>query len=263
MLCIRDMVIDLKEIFKDIMEELKKGRQVLFTGTPCQNAGLSAYLHKNYENLYLCDLVCHGVPSPLLWKEYVSFIENRTRSRLVSYSFRYKEIGWRGYNVYAKFKNEHSIVNTSDVLAYMDIFGRDLALRPSCYQCKFTNVNRPSDITIADYWGIEKSMADFDDNMGVSLVLVNSPKGMDLFQNTSRQINYRESNIKDCLQYNLQNPTKPSPKREQFWRDYCSKDFEYVLKKYTGYGVKGRIKRFVRKGLEIFGLWTFVKKIRS
>ena len=147
---------DLRDIFKDVKVELKNGRKVLFTGTPCQTAGLRAYLNKDYENLYLCDLACHGVPSPLLWEQYVLFLEKRNKSRLVNYCFRYKEIGWRGYNAYAEFENGNRNVNSPDVLAYVDMFCIDLALRPSCYKCKFTTINRPSDITIADFWELKR-----------------------------------------------------------------------------------------------------------
>ena len=252
---------DLNGVFTDIKDDLRGGRQVLFTGTPCQNAGLYAYLNKGYDNLYLCDIVCHGTPSPFLWKDYVHFLENRNKSKLIRYSFRYKEIGWRGYNVYVTFDNGKSKLNTPEVLAYTNIFGSDLALRSSCYHCKFANLHRPSDITIADFWGIEKSVPDFDDNKGVSLVLVNSTKGMGLFQRISESLDYRESNTKDCIQHNLHTPSLASPLREQFWTDYWDKGFEYVLKKYAGYGFRDITKRFVRNRLEKYGLLPIAKKI--
>lgn len=253
---------DLKAVFKDIKNELKNGRQVLFTGTPCQNAGLHAYLNKKYDNLYLCDIVCHGTPSPLIFKDYKCHLQDKYDSKIKTLTFRFKPSGWRSLAVGIKFANGKEYIKPAQEDVFYNLFFRNIILRESCYHCRFTNFYRPSDITIADYWGIEKSMADFDDNMGVSLVLVNSLKGMELFENIKNQINYRESNIKDCLQHNLQKPTKPFPKREQFWQDYWSKDFEYVLKQYTVYGVKGKIKKLVRKGLEIFGLWTFVKNMR-
>jgi coenzyme F420-reducing hydrogenase beta subunit len=248
-------------IFEDIKNELKKGETVLFTGTPCQNAGLHSYLNKSYDNLYLCDIVCHGTPSPLLWKEYVGVLEKGVKSRLVQYSFRYKEVGWRGYNVYTLFDNGKSKLNNSDVMTYANIFSSDLALRPACHNCKFCNFSRQSDITIGDFWGIEKSMPDFDDNIGVSLVLINSLKGQELFNNISKNLHRRESNTRDCLQHNLHTPSQPSPRRDEFWQDYKDKGFEYVLKKYAGYGFVGQSKKAAVKVLNKLGLLHVAKRM--
>lgn len=248
-------------VFEDIKNELKKGRTVLFTGTPCQNAGLRAFLNKSYDNLYLCDIVCHGTPSPLLWKEYIGFLEKRSKSRLVNYFFRYKEVGWRGYNVYALFDNGKSKLNTPDMMTYANIFGSDLALRPACHNCKFCNFSRPSDITIGDFWGIEKGMPDFDDNIGVSLVLINSSKGKGLFQRISKNLCYRESNTADCLQHNLHTPSQLSPRRGKFWQDYKNKGFEYVFKKYAGFGFVGQLEKAAVKVLKKLGLLHVAKRM--
>jgi coenzyme F420-reducing hydrogenase beta subunit len=248
-------------LFKDIKNELNKGRTVLFTGTPCQNAGLRSYLNKNYDNLYLCDIVCHGTPSPLIWKNHISFLEKKGKNKVTRYSFRYKLAGWRGYNVYTLFDNGKSKLNTPDVMTYANIFGSDLALRPACHNCKFCNFSRPSDITIGDFWGIEKSMPDFDDNIGISLVLINSPKGQQLFESVSKDLYYRESNTIDCLQHNLHSPSQPSPRRDKFWQDYKNKGFEYVLKKYGGYGFVGQSKKAAAKVLNKLGLLHVAKRM--
>jgi coenzyme F420-reducing hydrogenase beta subunit len=248
-------------VFEDIKNEVKKGRTVLFTGTPCQNAGLRAFLNKSYDNLYLCDIVCHGTPSPLLWKEYIGFLEKRSKSRVVNYFFRYKEVGWRGYNVYALFDNGKSKLNTPDVMTYAKIFGSDLALRPACHNCKFCNFSRPSDITIGDFWGIEKCMPDFDDNIGVSLVLINSSKGQILFQRISKSVYCQESNTYDCMQHNLHSPSLKAPQRELFWQDYKDRGFEYVLKRYATDGFVVDLMKTVAKVLDKLGLLQVVKKM--
>lgn len=248
-------------VFGDIKNELKKGRTVLFTGTPCQNAGLRSYLNKNYFNLYLCDIVCHGTPSPLLWQEHISFLEKRGKSRIIQYLFRFKEAGWRGYNLYTLYDNGKSKLNTPDVMTYANIFRSDLALRPACHNCKFCNFFRPSDITIGDFWGIEKRMPDFDDNIGTSLVLINSSKGQELFNKISKDLYCRESNTTDCLQHNLHTPSQPSPLRDKFWKDYKSKGFEYVIKKYAGYGFAGKSKKAATKVLKKLGLSHVVKRM--
>ena len=193
----------------------------------------------------------------------INFIEKKYKSKVAQYSFRYKEAGWRGYNVYVAFKDGRSTLNTPDVFSYANIFCSGLALRPACYNCKYCNLTRPSDITIADFWGIEKRMPDFDDNKGISLVLVNSSKGLKLFEEISGSLYHRESNTRDCLQHNLHSPTQMRSLREQFWRDYWDKGFDCVLKKYAGCGLTGRIKRSVRLGLEILGLMPIVKNLLS
>jgi len=253
---------DLRGVFKSVKEELKIGRKVLFSGTPCQNAGLHAFLNeKYYDNLYLCDIVCHGTPSPILWKEYIHYLEHMNKSSLTHYSFRYKKIGWRGYNVYSLFNHGKSRLNTSDVLIYVNLFGTDLPLRPSCYSCKFANLQRPSDMTIGDFWGIEKSNPDFEDERGVSLVLVNSPKGQALFEEIKSYLAYHQSSTYECLQYNLEYPTKKPIKREEFWQDYHKNGFDFIAKKYAGYGFIKRIKRVARNVLEIVGLLPIAKKL--
>lgn len=252
---------DLGRTFSDIKEELQRGRLVLFTGTPCQNAGLYGYLNKGYDNLYLCDIVCHGTPSPMIFENYIHYCERKRKSKIIEYYCRYKGNGWHSHtekSVYANGKQDSTSLLSQ---SYKAIFYSHLALRPACHNCKFCNFSRPSDITIADFWGIEKAMPDFDDNMGVSLVLLNSPKGKVLFQNIYDQINFRESNTSDCIHHNLHEPYQSASQREQFWRDYWDKGFEYVLKAYAGYGVKNFIKIFALNGLKKFGLLPIAKMV--
>jgi len=253
---------NLHGIFKDIKEELIKGRAVLFTGTPCQNAGLHAYLNKNYENLYLCDIICHGTPSQMIFENYIHYCQRKKRSRIIEYNCRYKGNGWHTHTEKAVYANGKEDSKSLLSQSYKALFYSHLALRPACHNCKFCNFSRPSDITIADFWGIEKCIPDFDDDKGVSLVLVNSPKGLDLFQAIREILYYRESNTRDCLQHNLHSPFMASMQREQFWRDYRDKGFDYVLKRYVAYGfIRTRTKIFIRNGLEKVGLLAIAKRL--
>jgi len=248
-------------IYKEVKTELRKGKTVLFTGTPCQNAGLRSFLNKEYEGLYLCDIVCHGTPSPRLFADYIAFCEKKQGSKIKEYYCRYKGNGWHSHTEKAVFANGKEDFHSLLSQAYKSLFYSHVALRPSCHNCKFCNFNRPSDITIADFWGIEKSMPDFDDNKGVSLVLVSSAKGEALLNGIQESIVARQSSIQDCLQHNLQAPTVPSPKREQFWREYETKGFEYVLKKYGGLGYKQRVRRIIRIALDNTGLLPVARKV--
>lgn len=249
-------------ILIQIREDLKKDNSVLFTGTGCQVAGLKLYLEESkvkMDKLILNDIICHGTPSPLLWEDYLSFIQKR--NKLVSYTFRAKEKGWHGYNVKAKFESGKIKINTSDINIYTNLFCSDLALRPSCYNCKFCNYKRPSDILIGDFWGIENSLPEIDDDKGISLVLVNTLKGKKIFEKIKDSAEFVKSNVTDCLQMNLQHPTKMPEKREQFWDDYYKFGFKYISKKYAGYSFKSRSKKFVANILTQLGLLDVVKKL--
>jgi coenzyme F420-reducing hydrogenase beta subunit len=256
---------DLKDTFIKIKEDLQKDKLVLFTGTPCQTAGLNSYLKKvNKKNLFLCDIICHGVPSPLIWKEYLYFLEKKYNDKIVGITFRNKVFGWnKGALVANMIKRTYCKDWFVDY--YYSLFFSELILRPSCHECKFCNFERPSDITIADFWGIEKTLPDFNDNKGVSLVLISTVKGKDLFENIKGDLEFIQSNPNDCLQNNLQNPTKSNPKREEFWRDYRGKGFLFVLKKYAKYGLEADVKkilyRLLTKLLRKVKLLTLVKRI--
>jgi UDP-N-acetylglucosamine 2-epimerase (non-hydrolysing) len=145
--------------------------------------------------------------------------------------------------------------------AHKTLFFSGNMMRPSCYNCKYTNFYRPSDITIADFWGIEKHMPEFFDDKGVSLVMVNSQKGKDAFDSIIGSIEYRESNTDVCKHSPLHRQTKPSPRRNAFWRDYKKNGYGFVINKYGGYGLKNEIKRMIGKILRKTGLLNLVKNM--
>lgn len=168
---------DLDGIFRQVKEDLKQGNTVLFSGTPCQTAGLNSYIGKKLrENLVLVDIVCHGVPSPYIWRDYLAYVENKYKSKVVKVDFRDKSrIGWSGHIESFVFDNGNKIESK----IYTDLFYQHIMLRPSCGYCHYTNFNRPSDFTIADYWGWERINPNFNkDDKGVSLVLINTRKGV-------------------------------------------------------------------------------------
>ena len=240
-----------EDVFNLVKNDLLNGKYVLFTGTPCQIDGLKHYLNTlniSKDKLYTCDLVCHGTPSPGFWKNYLKSIEKRYNSKLINVSFRDKSFGWTPHvEAYWLKGVERKIVKNE----YTKLFYQHIMFRASCYRCKYSSMNRVGDITLGDYWGIEKVDKDFNDEKGVSLILVNSKKGETLFNQCVENFYYIKSDIKTCLQPNLQKPSTPSTKRYQFWQDYKNKGFNYTLKKYT----KPRnIKEVVKKILWVLGL---------
>lgn len=219
---------------KKVKEFLEEGRKVLFVSTPCQVEGLYAYLRKNYDNLYTFDLICHGVPSADVWKKYLEYKEKKNKQKPEDINFRKKENnGWSNYEMcfsYSDFED----CECHDEDPFMQFFLKDFAMRESCYNCKFKKENRASDITIADFWGINKINPEFFDEKGISAIIVNSEKGKDLFESIKKRINFAEENIDAILKHNRMfvESVKRNDKREELLEDLKTKDFEELVEKY-------------------------------
>lgn len=235
---------DIRGIFKQVKEDLKNGNAVLFSGTACQIAGLKASIpSKLHQNLICVDIICHGVPSPKIWEDYIKYLESRYKSRIVKACFRDKRFGWHGAKETFKFENGKEVVRqTSNSLYFSGI-----TMRESCGNCKFTNMKRVGDITIGDFWGIPKDSPYEKDKKGLSLALVNSDKGKQLFESIKDEYIVEPSNTTDCLQPQLQYPSKISPLHYNFVRDYNMFGFLYVAKKYGDIGLRFQIKNFYSK----------------
>lgn len=173
---------DLYSAFEDVKQYLTDGTKVLFTGTPCQVAGLKNYLGSNTEGLMTIDFACHGVPSPGLWEKYVKTLEARSGGRIRSLSFRDKSRSWRHYC----FRHDDVSVEYVDD-PYMALFVQDMSLRPSCYKCPFRAGRKASDLTLADLWSVAEAAPAFNDDRGASAVFVNTAKGKDLVHSVSMQ----------------------------------------------------------------------------
>ena len=245
---------DVTGIYPQVAADLRSGMPVLFSGTPCQVAGLHAMLesgHVDSTRLVCCDLVCHGVPSPMVWKDYLAHIEEK-HGRILEANFRDKVFGWDSHCESFVIEGKSKKVVSRD---YTDLFYDHIMFRPSCHHCQFANVHRPGDLTLADFWGIEKNDPSFDDNRGVSLVLVSSARGMALLEQAKEDLNWFECDVTNCIQPTLVKPSAPSPRREQFWKDYKRESFAILLKKYTApIRTVSRIKRQCKQILYRIGV---------
>ena len=222
---------DLDEIFRQVKEDLKQGNTVLFSGTPCQTAGLNSYIGKKLrENLVLVDIVCHGVPSPYIWRDYLAYIEKKYKNEVLKVNFRDKtRIGWSGHIESFVFENGEKIESK----IYTDLFYKHIMLRPSCGNCHYTNFKRPSDITLADFWGWEKTDPNINiDDKGISLIFVNTGKGCVLLDKIKDRTTIIPTEMENCIQPNLKHPTKFNPKWNSFEQEYKRKGFGYILKIY-------------------------------
>jgi hypothetical protein len=165
------------------------------------------------------------------------------KNKVVHVEFRNKQHGWRIPKTRLYFKEKHNRRIRGEQ-SFFRLFFLNYMLMPSCHNCKYANFNRASDITIGDFWGIERTMPDFDDNIGISLVLVNSDKGAALFETIRGGLDVRESCKENCLQRNLQSPPFRHKNSNQFWNDYHKRGMRYVMVKYTDYSI---LKTFIKK----------------
>jgi hypothetical protein len=200
---------------------------------------LRSFLGKQYnaENLYVCDVICYGIPSPLIWKEYLRYLEHKHHDKIQSVQFRSKVFEWKRINSGKNFMftTKSSPETQIDNGYYSLFFSAQAIIRPSCYQCRFTDIKRPSDITIADYWGIEKYVPEFTDSKGVFLLLLNSSKGSMLFEHIKNDFRYIERSKEECSfeQQRLREPVKYPSNRNRFWQDYYRNGFSYLIDNYT------------------------------
>lgn len=232
------------DMYKAVRKDLLVDRKVLFSGTSCQVAGLKCFLGEEYSNLLCIDLVCHGVPSPAVWKKYLKWQEKKTHGKTIAVDFRNKkDFGWRDHKEKICMDNGQTVNST----VFTSIFYSHLALRPCCYECPYKSIMHPGDITIADYWGIEKAAPEFDDNKGVSLVLVNGDVGEKAFNTVKDTIRWKWTHIEDSMQPSFKAPYPRPINRDAFWNDFSSRDFGYISRKYGGAGITNKIKRGLKK----------------
>lgn len=226
--------------FQRVADLVKKGEKVLVCGGPCQMAALRAYLgYKDYDNLLILDYVCHGINSPLVSKKYRESMEKRHNSKVVYSKAKNKELGWRNLTSKTIFANGDIEYQTKENNRFTHGYLRTGAFcRPSCYECRFKGFPRIADVTLADFWGIEKIKGvdkSIDDNIGTSLVLINSEKGKRFFETIKPKLRYIELPYQTALDGNkslLESLPKPKIDRNRFFEDVNSMTFNEVADKY-------------------------------
>ena len=261
--------------FAKVKEFLKDGRKVMFTGTPCQISGLKKFLRKDYDNLLAVDVICHGVPSPMVWQNYLKETLRPARGgkvgrntvdppisqkpTIVGISFRDKRISWPKFGLALHFAPNGSERNSVWPLTgkeeteglfqphygndFMAAFLRDLILRPSCYACPAKAGKSGSDLTIGDYWGIEKVMPGFADDKGVSVVVANTEKGARMIEGIGLET--MDSRYEDALAGNpslVRSVGKPI-NREYFWKQLRKRGLDEALERTFSTNILRRIER--------------------
>jgi len=226
------------ESYRHVKKALVENRYVLFTGTPCQIAGLYAFLEGDkFENLLTCDLVCHGVPSPGVFKSYINYLEIKEMAKITGIEMRTKKRGWSSvFDMRYIYDNSKEIeIKNAFKDAYMNGFLNNIYLRKSCYNCKYAKIPRESDITLGDFWGIGNDIPfNHPTKQGVSLVLVNSEKGKKLFEQCKENMFFEKRTLEEAKKGNvmLSQRKYENPYREQFFMDYQKKSFEELISLY-------------------------------
>lgn len=248
--------------YKLVKIDLMSGKLVLFTGTGCQVNGLKGFLGKDYDNLICVDVICHGVPSPALWREYVKYQEQKNRGKLKGINFRCKDDSWADFGMkevmeaIPKGKLKKFYIS-KNIDSYMRMFLQDYCLRPSCYECTAKKV-KISDLTIADFWGINNVAPDMDDGIGTSLLLIRTDKGNELFESVDSHMRIKEVSYEEGVKGNpaeFRSCARPT-QRDTFFSDMRCMDFEELKKKYAApirVPYKRRIKKIIKNLLRVIG----------
>lgn len=219
---------DIGTTYLEVKNDLMYGKKILFSGTPCQIQGLRNFLGKDYSNLITIDILCHGVPSPLLYNDYITCII-RKYGTILSLNMKDKTEGWKKQQIRFGFEKYSKISYDGVENLWSKIFYSGVALRPSCYRCSFACLERCGDISLGDCWGIEKYYPDFYDKDGVSLMLINTFKGIQLADLLKNFLEYKIMDSSECLQPILIHPTEEPRWRSFFWEKYYKFGFEYVI----------------------------------
>ena len=245
----KDLQSNSEGFYNKIKDLVQAGKHVLICGVPCQIAAIRSLLGKEYDNLILVDLICLGVNSPKVWLKYIDYIEKNNGSKIVLTENKSKEYGWRSLTQKFVFENGKEAFDTRKTSLFTKGFIEShLYCRPSCYECRFKGFPRIGDITIGDFWGIAQKDKSYDKDMGTSVVLVNSEKGLNYFEEVKKRITYKKVPLEWALEGNpalVQSLSKVSDQRKQFFSDLDVLPFDEVIQKYSvkkQKGLKDRVK---------------------
>lgn len=229
---------DIGTTYQDVKELLENGKFVLFSGTPCQVAGLKSFLRKEYENLLTVDILCHGVPSPKVYRKYLNELLTSSNEKVINVNFRDKVRGWSPTLTHTTTTTTttYSYVQVDDT--YMQLFLNNISLRKNCTDCKFCSTQRPGDFTIADFWGIENFDKNLNDGKGTSLVLVNNPKAKNIYEKLLEKFLLSKSvPLKYAIlgNRNLYAPHKVHHKREEFFKELDKFSLKQLVNLYVNH----------------------------
>lgn len=256
---------DMRNCYNSLLNDLKNGRAVLFSGTPCQVMAIKKYIPTMLqEKLVLVEILCHGAPSPRVLKDYICFQEKMYKSKATEISFRGKKLKNSVQDMYIKFESgkEYKSFGTQDI--FYKFFFHELISRQSCGRCRFSNTNRTADITISDYWGKNEYIPDdFDKKIGLSVVYINTDKGEDYWKDSTENLCVAETTLDLCDQVVLHHPIKAASYRKDFWNVYEAKGIKAAYEQYFGSYSKACLMRIIKNTLNEIGLLEIIHKVKK
>lgn len=247
------------DVYINIKKHLLTGRKVLFSGTPCQVAGLRSFLRKDYDNLLCVEVICHGVPSTRLWEKYIQETEKRENKRVINVLFRNKKYSWSEFGM----SKEYSDLSQKFLFSFEDpffqMFNSNLCLRKSCYKCEFKGLNTKADISLGDFWHVDEINPKLDDGKGISIVLLCTNKGINFFNKMSNKMNIciKDADYETACRLNsaIVKPLPESDKHNQFFEDMQAMTFKDLSNKYFPLRMKQKIKGILLRT----GVWRLIK----
>lgn len=241
---------DLRGVYKKVREDLQDKKLVLFTGTPCQVDGLNKYLRQSWDNLITTDVICHSIPSPQVFKRYKELLESEFHKSIVGINMKDKTYGWGIDCVKYFFADGSECTNPPKYPNWVSMFESGLFTRESCFDCQYTNLDRPSDFTIGDFWDFNNNRPDIRSNKGTSVVLLNTEKAIHLFEAIKSKADIWGITREDFIQPRLVSCSIKPQKYDSFWDDYFKYDFKKVVKKYFVISIVKRIIGIIKRMLK-------------
>lgn len=257
---------DVADSFEKAKRFLEEGRPVLYAGTPCQLAALRAYLNKEYDLLYCCEIICHGVASRPLLREYIQYLSQKWRARITDITFRDKKKGW-GLLLkitYEKRGTPRAQYLSDSESSYYYYYVGNAIYRDSCYQCPYAGSERYSDLTIGDFWGGRRLIPSVDPDLGLSAIVVSSVKGQQLFEECRDSFICTTSDLDTMAKENpnLVRPTQRGAEADTFWKVYQTGGFAAVEKHHKRCHrksiLKGKLKRWMP-----YAILRFIRQLRT
>lgn len=242
---------DMKLVMREVKNLLHAGKKVLFSGCPCQIAGIRAYLKEIPDSLILMEVVCHGIPSDKMLQSYLNVQREKMQADITSLEFRNKEKGWHRSAVHIEFSNGRIYHRPITVDAYMAGFLRNTTLKSSCYHCRFRNFRSGSDFTVADFWGAEVEMPDLDDNTGLSAIMVNTQKGLKIIQKLRLEL--YKGDLEKIIHYNsnITKSAEVNPNRMPFYYFAEENGYPEAIKEFLWEKPCQKAKRILRYLLRV------------
>ena len=255
---------DIKFVYREIKEYLKKGKTVLFTGTPCQVSALYSIVGRNHENLVTMDLICHGVPSNAMFHKFLSYLEKKYKTKIINFDFRSKKYGWPRFTM--EFTNNSGKIKNIGKYDefYIPAFTSGNMMRPSCFDCTYATPKRIGDITIGDFWGHEKVDLPFDISRGLSVFTLNSKTALNFLPVFQESLHTMAIDYQIAVTHNtcLNRPTSKGNKWDFYMTAFKNDNIESAAKQYIETH-KNRILQFRIKNLIPKEIFIKLKKMRT